>query len=391
MGNAAKFTEKGEIELFLDIETERNNKFKFHVQISDTGIGIPEEKLDTIFDVFQQAEDSTTRKYGGTGLGLSICKQIATLMGGDVRVESEVNKGSTFHFTAWMDKSHKKSEKKNISVDLTGKKALLVDDNDTNLEILDNVLMGSKMQVVKLRDPAKVLQTIKECPTDDPFHICIIDTQMRGKSGFDVAREVRALDGTSSKLPLLAFSSSTANRKKVYKEAGFSGYLPKPVRRAKLLKMVERLLSNNDTPDDKIKKETILTRHSITEEVKHSIHILLAEDNPINRKLAGFLLTKTGYRLTMVVNGREAVETYTADPNRFDIILMDIQMPEMNGLEATRLIREMGFRKVPIVAMTAQSIKGDKEKCLECGMNDFISKPVKRDIIFSIIKKWCIN
>jgi PAS domain S-box-containing protein len=391
MGNAVKFTEKGEIELSLAVEEEEQERCKLHAKVRDTGIGIPKDQIENIFNVFQQADGSITRKYGGTGLGLAICRQIAKLMKGEVWVESKEGKGSVFHFTAWVGKSNKSPEKSITWEYLTGKHALIVDDNQINLEILTHVLELSNMRVVQLNSAHKVLPAVRErFSRGDPFDICIIDIQLPGLSGYDVARQVRRLDAPMSNLPLLAFSSSTLTRSSKYKESGFDGFLPKPIRRKKLLKMLERLLGKKEERKDNVKPE-MATQHSIVEEVKHSIRILLAEDNPINQKLAGSMLTKAGYGVTIVENGKKAVETYTAKPDEFDLIFMDIQMPEIDGREATRQIRHKGLKDIPIIAMTAESMKGDREKSLDAGMNDYISKPIKREVVFGMVKKWCLE
>jgi signal transduction histidine kinase/ligand-binding sensor domain-containing protein/DNA-binding response OmpR family regulator len=394
MGNAAKFTKKGEIELTIDVEEEDQHRLKLHSCVRDTGIGIPPDKLDSIFEVFQQANGSVTRKFGGTGLGLAICKQIAKHMGGDIRVESTPGKGSLFHFTAWMEKSKKTPGKKPVTKHLTGRRVLIVDDNINHLNILEYVLKRHGMRVVKRTGGEMVISTIQEnLESETLFDLCILDIQMPGISGYDVANQIRKLDPPISKLPLLALSSSTTKQSQKYRESGFDGFLPKPVQAQKLLRMIERLLQlekNRVIKDSDIKGQMI-TQHSLIEDVKHSAHILLAEDNPLNRKLANFMLTKAGYRLDTVENGKEAVEKYTSDPNRYDLILMDIQMPEMDGREAARMIRDKGFNSVPIIAMTAESMKGDDEKCLEAGMNDFISKPIKREVVFEMIKRWVLR
>jgi len=401
MGNAVKFTEKGEIELSLDVEEKKKGKIKFHITVRDTGIGIPENKQEAIFDVFQQAEGYTTHEYGGTGLGLAICRQIAKLMKGDVWVQSTLGKGSTFHFTAWMGTSKKETEKEINQEHLAGKKALIVDDNRNNLEILTHLLKRSKMRVVQLENADEVVPIILESyAKDEPFDICIIDIWMPGTTGYEVAKRIRKLGPPISNLPLLAFSSSTTSRSKQFKESGFNGFLLKPVQRKRLIKMIERLLANNGGLKDAHKKSTILTQYTISAEAKHSIHILLVEDNPINRKLSHFMLTKAGYQLTIVENGAEAVELYASEPGQFNLILMDIRMPKMNGIEATKKIRRIeNHRKdtnhhssrIPIIAMTAQSMKGDREKCLKAGMDDYISKPIKREVVFAMVKKWCLE
>jgi two-component system sensor histidine kinase/response regulator len=392
MGNAAKFTEKGEIELSLETTEKTEKKIKLLVKVRDTGIGIPGDKIETIFNVFQQAAHSITRKYGGTGLGLPICKQIAALMGGDVWVESQPDWGSTFYFTSWVEKSEKPLVKEVPREYLAGKKVLILDDTLVNLEILTHALERENLRVVKLSKPETVIEIIKKCYSEgDPIDLAIIDTQLPGISGYDVAKQIRRLETPLGNLPLLAFSSSTLDRSGKYKQSGFDGFLPKPIQRKKLLKMIEILLENKDILKEKVQQEGMLTQHSIIEKAKHSVRILLAEDNPINQKLARFMLGKAGYRLTIVSNGKEAVEAYTADPGRFDLIFMDVLMPEMGGIEATRHIREQGFKEIPIIAMTAESMIGDSEKCLKAGMNDYIPKPIKREIVFEMVKKWCLD
>ncbi len=392
MANAAKFTAAGEIELTLEVEKREPERIKFHVKIRDTGIGIPREKLDIIFDVFRQADGATTWKYGGTGLGLAICKQIATLMNGDVWAESTPGNGSIFHFTAWLEKSKKETGKKTIFENLAGKKALVIDDNKNNLEILSHILSRSQMRVVTLDDGFQAVPMIKESFSDDDlFDICITDIVMPEISGYEIAKRIRQLPPPMSRLPLLAFMSSVIGSSRKIEESGFDGFLPKPVRREKLLIMISRLLSKKETAEGKEKKEPLITRFTIAEEAKQSIHILLAEDHPINQKLARFMLNKGGYQLTVVENGEEAVETFTSQPDNYDLIFMDIHMPKMDGMEATQKIREKGFSDIPIIAMTAHSMKGDREKFLDCGMNDYIAKPIKRETVFEMVKRWCLD
>jgi signal transduction histidine kinase/DNA-binding response OmpR family regulator len=391
MTNAVKFTERGEIELSLAVESEEQHRLKLHIKVRDTGIGIAPGKINTIFAPFQQAEDSTMRKYGGSGLGLAICKQISNLMGGDVWVESEPGDGSTFHFTCRVDKSAKKTRAKWVQPSLAGKKVLVVDDNRTNLEILAHILENCSMQVVQISEARKAIPAIiRHFKNKNPFDIAILDILMPGLSGYDLSREIRQLEEPMSSLPLLAFTSSTPDRSGGIKESGFNGFLPKPAPRDKLLKMVGRLLGEREMPQRDGQAEEVVTQHTLAEEIKHSLHILLVEDNPINRKLASNMLTKAGYRLTQAAHGQEAVKIYTSEPGKFNLILMDIQMPVLDGLQATRIIRSKGYYDVPIIAMTAQSMKGDMEKCIEAGMNDYISKPIRRELLYKLVRKWCL-
>ncbi len=474
MGNAPKFTETGEIELSIEVEEEDEERIKLHAKIRDTGIGIPEEKLSAIFEPFEQADGSTTRKYGGTGLGLSICKKISKLMGGDVwaqspsfnhsttqppippsagsTLRSDQNPGSVFHFTAWLKKVEKVEVKRVAPVSLVGKKILIVDDNRTNLEILRHTLNSAEINAVTLLDGKEVVHALqKALETGEPFDLCILDIQMPSVSGYDVAREVRnwekslieedandkcqmSNDGIEpTQIVLLALSSLMERSAKECENAGFDGFLSKPVRREKLVKMIERLTAHGPQLKEKPEQSAIVTQHSIKEEAKHSMCILFVEDNPVNQKLATLMLKKAGYHVEVANNGREAVEKYTSSPDDFDMIFMDIQMPEMDGLEATEEIRKWEeeliahnsqlkadssqftansskhaakeepnlsaiicqlstqSEHVPIVAMTANAIKGDREICFEAGMNDYIKKPIKKELVFEVIEKWVLK
>jgi signal transduction histidine kinase/ligand-binding sensor domain-containing protein/CheY-like chemotaxis protein len=398
MSNAVKFTNTGEIELAMDIQEEKEDMLKLHVMVRDTGIGIDKDQVDTIFEVFQQADGSITREYGGTGLGLAISKQIALLMGGDIRVESEEGKGSTFHFTAWVEKSHQKNMQTQLSSwqDLEGKKVLLVDHNSSNLDILFQMIQRAGMRPVQLDKSEKVLATINGAlESGDPFDICLLNMQMPGIGDCEVVKQVRGCPHQqAANLPLLGFASPTARQKEKCYGLGFDGFLPKPIQPQKLLTMIKRLLVGGGETEPTANKDTIIkqkgvvTRHSLIEEARHSVHILLAEDNPLNQKLARFMLTKGGYRLDVANNGKEAVDTFIKAPGKFDLIFMDINMPVMDGREAAQTIRNKGFTEVPIIAMTAHALKEDREACLQAGMNDYISKPIKREVVFNMVKKW---
>ena len=392
MGNASKFTESGEIELSLDIEAEDDGRVKLHATVWDTAVGIPEDKLSAIFDPFQQADGSTTRKHGGTGLGLSICKQISHLMGGDVWAESEVNKGSIFHFISWLGKAEQTETAMRFKpLPLRNRKVLIIDDNLRNLEILTHVLESAGIEVVGLKNGEGAVPTLRNAlETENPFDLCISDIQMPGMSGYEVAKAIRHDKSPIRDLPMVALSSLMERDARLCKEAGFDGFLSKPIHRDQMFKMMVRLpgeFKPNDQDTAGVRKK-IMTKYSLLEEMKHSVHILLAEDNPVNQKLAKIMLTKAGYQVEVANNGKEAVEKYTASPKAFDLIFMDVQMPKMDGLEATRAIRQKGFDTIPIVAMTAHVMKGDREMCLGVGMDDYMAKPIKREVVFEVLEKW---
>lgn len=386
MSNAAKFTENGEIELAIDVGEEEDQRMKLHCSVRDTGIGIPRDQLNSIFDVFQQVDGSATRKFGGTGLGLAICRQIATHMGGDIQVESIPGKGSTFHFVAWVEKSKKNPGIKPIMTHLQGKRILIVDDNTNSLDILEQILKKHGLFVHQLTESKGVVAALREnLEKETPIDLCILDLTMPGMGGCDVAQQIRSLEPPLSTIPLLASSLPGTWQLIEYRECGFNGFLPKPVRRQKLLKMMQHHLLRENPPAGEDKKKT--SRPYFTTN-SGNVHILLVEDNPLNQKLATSLLTKAGYLLDVVENGKQAVETYSAAPEKYDLILMDIQMPTMDGREAARRIRDNGFDQVPIIAMTAGIMKRDYEKCIQAGMNDFISKPIRQEVVIKIIEKW---
>ncbi len=388
MGNAAKFTREGELELAIRVEEEKKDELLLHCTVRDTGIGILPDKLETIFEAFRQADGSTTREYGGTGLGLSICRKIAALMGGHVWAESEPGKGSIFHFTARMKKSKKERARNFSRVSLKGKHVLIVDDNATNLSILKHILEAAGLRVRATDDSGEVERILCQAiAQNDLFDLIILDIQMPHPNGYELATMARKYPECAA-TPLLAYTSSTERNAHKCREAGFKAFLTKPARREILFKTIEKLLLPADHKEQSEKDEQLITQYSVREEMKQSVRLLLAEDNPVNLKLATLILTKAGYTVTSAPNGRKTVDTFAASPEDFDLILMDVQMPEMDGLAATRELRERGFTDIPIVAMTANAMKGDREKCIDAGMNDYIAKPIKREIVFQIIEKW---
>lgn len=389
MGNSAKFTKKGELELAIDVDGETDETITLHARIRDTGIGIPEDKVESIFEAFRQADGSTTREYGGTGLGLSICRKIAGLMGGHVWAESQMGEGSTFHFTATLRKSPEQEKKSFKKVSLAHKRILVVDDNPTNLSIVKHILKAAGLDVVAIQDSSLVQAALQHAATENQLpDLIILDIQMPSPDGYALAHLIRYEMKETAQIPLLAYTSTTERNAQRCKDAGFDAFLTKPTRREILFRTIEKLISAEEPASVGPPIEQFITQYSVREEIKQSVRILLAEDNPVNQKLAVLILNKAGYQVEVANNGRKAVDTFTRQPADFDLILMDIQMPEMDGLAATKELRARGFHAIPIIAMTANAMKGDREICLEAGMNDYITKPVKREIIFEIIEKW---
>jgi signal transduction histidine kinase/DNA-binding response OmpR family regulator len=389
LGNAAKFTEKGELELAIGVAEENADSITLHCRIRDTGIGLPESKFETIFEAFRQADGSTTRKYGGTGLGLSISRKIARLMDGDIWVESTEGVGTTFHYTSVMRKAAQPQPVPETRQDLQGIRVLVVDDNPVNNEILSDILTAAGLRVTTLLDSSRAIDLLREAEkAGEAYDLAILDLQMPGINGFDLAAAIRSANLARPALPLLAYTSSAERVAARCRDMGFNAFLTKPARRHIMLRTLSKMLSTQATPDLPAVETKLVTQYSVREEIKHSVRLLLAEDNAVNQKLAVMMLQKAGYTVEVVGTGRDAVEMIRGGRHNFDIILMDIQMPEMDGLEATRQIRKAGFADIPIIAMTANAMKGDREICLEAGMNDYISKPIKREVVFSIIEKW---
>jgi two-component system, sensor histidine kinase and response regulator len=393
LGNAPKFTEKGEIRLSLELEKETGDKVLIHAKVQDTGIGIAPEKLDLIFEPFQQADGSTTRKYGGTGLGLSICRQLASIMNGKAWAESAPGLGSVFHFTTWLEKSDTNPPRRIAPGILAGRRVLVADDHPGNRHILTEILTSAGLTVHVLEGGQHVLATLSEALNKgSAFDICILDINMPDMDGYSVAQSIRASGQDFRTLQLIALSSALERDALRCEQIGFDGFLAKPVRRDRLTQMIARLLGESPavTRVEKSGRKKIYTQYSIREALKHSVRILLGEDNIVNQKLATMMLNKAGYHVTIASNGREVVEQYMAAPTDFDLIFMDIQMPEMDGNEATQCLRTKGC-KLPIVALTAHAMKGDRDFCIQAGMNDYLSKPINREKVFEMIEKHVFN
>ncbi|OGR05084.1 MAG: hypothetical protein A2511_07045, partial [Deltaproteobacteria bacterium RIFOXYD12_FULL_50_9] len=321
-GNAPKFTNSGEIELAAKVAEESTDRVGLLISVRDTGIGIPQDKHQKIFEAFEQADGSTTRKYGGTGLGLSISKKLAAAMQGDVWVESTVGRGSTFFFSCWLDKATIPAPLPAVEpVELKRQKVLVVDDNANHLEIIRHILDRAGMEVVILTDARETLATLDTAHTNGtPFKLAIIDIQMPLISGLDLGRQLRTKSEYSG-LALLAISSTQERLAKICQQAGFNAFLTKPIQRPRLLKTVRYILGNERAIHEE--GAAITTSPELLEKEKRNLSILLAEDNPVNQKLAISMLTKAGYQVDLATNGQEAVDKIVAQ--KYDLVLMDIQ------------------------------------------------------------------
>lgn len=397
LGNAAKFTSCGIIEISLDVKDETDDSLQLHARVRDTGIGIPEEKLANIFEPFQQSDETTTRRFGGTGLGLAICRKIAEKMNGRVWVESQHAKGSMFHFTCMVDKHDVPSVKPLRPVSLHGRKAFLcISESSPLREVLSHELALAGMKVSVFHSGGDALDFFQK--TSELFHIGIVDATLRNAVHLEFAEKFRKLPGALSKIPLLVSISPDPGGAHRCSRAGYNGFLSKPVQRKKMFHMLSVLLglenieSDQSSEERDMESQKIITTHSLAESLKRSVNILLVEDNVVNQKMAKIMLTKAGYHVNIAGNGVEAVAAYIENKKDLDLIFMDINMPEMDGLEATRRIRKLEtHRRIPIVALTANALKEFEERCLEAGMDDFLTKPLKRELVFQSVKKWGIQ
>ncbi len=396
LGNAAKFTDKGEIKLSLDAEAGPDGSAVLHVSVKDTGIGISRDNLKAIFEPFQQSGGTTTRKFEGTGLGLAICRTIAEKMQGKIWAESRLGKGSTFHMTARVEEVDAVVKKRIPPVSLSGKGVFLFTVSAPAQKLLTHELTLAGMDVDSFSDSDQLIRSLANNP-DRTYDMGIVDTGIFGRhQGMDIPHRVRELTGIDPKFPMIACSSPEPGEAGRCKQAGFNGFLPKPVRRQKLFAMMKGVLglsSDTDENDATGAPAAILTTHFLAEECKRSASILLVEDNPVNQKMAAIMLKKGGYSVDTADNGLQVLEMFQKTPMKYDLIFMDISMPEMDGLEATRQIREMeagmeAAGRVPIVALTANVLTEFEGKCIEAGMDDFLTKPIKRDLVFKAVRTW---
>ncbi len=385
VGNAIKFTEQGEIVVHSETESETEEEVELHFAVSDTGIGIPPDKQKLIFNAFAQADGSTTRQFGGTGLGLAISSRLVKMMGGRIWVESEVDKGSTFHFTARFGLQKGIMPKPLADYrDLRGLAVLVVDDNVTNRRINEEMLSNWGMKPTLAGDGQSALSIMEYAQKAGiPFPLAIIDAYMPEMDGFTLAARIKGNPDLADANIIMLSSSGLPGDAARCRELGVVAYLMKPIKQSELLDAVLTILG---TPSPKTDGTSLITRHSLRES-RRRLHILLAEDNEVNQRLAIRILEKRGHMVTVVGDGKQALAALEREP--FDLILMDVQMPELDGLEATALIREKektAESHIPIVAMTAHAMKGDRERCLEAGMDAYVPKPLQAKELLKIIE-----
>jgi two-component system, sensor histidine kinase and response regulator len=391
VGNAIKFTERGEVVVKVRLDSHDAAQCTLHFTVSDTGIGIPPDKRELIFAPFSQADSSTTRKFGGTGLGLTISTRLVAVMGGKMWVESEEGRGSQFHFTVCLG-APDTTETQTVTMAalgiLRGVRVLVVDDNRTNRRVLEGMLERWKMKATSVEDGQKALEQLSAArDANEPFGLILTDMHMPKMDGFTLVENIRRRPELATATIMMLTSAGHRGDAARCLDLGVAAYLLKPIRQSELRDAITRLLGARGDPC----AIPLLTRFSLTDPVDSPAHlrVLLAEDNAVNQRLAMRLLEKRGHRVTVAGNGREALDALEKD--KFDLVFMDVQMPEMDGLEATAIIREKeksSGRRQPIIALTAHAMKGDREKCLAAGMDGYLTKPIRPPELEEILEQY---
>ncbi|MGN7613843.1 response regulator [Magnetococcales bacterium HHB-1] len=387
--NAVKFTDEGEIIIQTRIEKRAKDKITLHFSVQDTGIGLSEQQIDRLFQAFSQADTSTTRKYGGTGLGLTICQRLVTMMNGKIWVESEPGKGSSFQFTAQFGLPEKAQEKYTPKIDLSNINVLVVDDSEIARTFLRQTLESFSCRVYTVDSGEAALETVrKNAEENKKFDLILMDWRMKGMDGIEAARVIKT-DQTLSSPPTIIMVSSFC-REEIQEcaiNSGIDAFLAKPLTPSILINTLNQILAPQEAP---LKKRKKTKEEPFNLKAIQGARILLIEDNPINQQIGEEILSNAGMQVTLAHNGRQGLEmVLESQDNPYDLVFMDIQMPEMDGHEATRQIRQHPqFKKLPIIAMTAHAMKEEKERCLESGMNDHLSKPVDPKALFSILSHW---
>ncbi len=401
IGNAIKFTEKGEVMLRVQKQRDDDSHILLRFEVTDTGIGISEEAQRGLFQAFVQADGSTTRKYGGTGLGLAISKQLVGLMSGEIGIESVPGKGSTFWFTARLEKQSNQSAAIQPvgDVSLAGVRILIVDDNETNRKIFLHQTASWGMIAAEAESGAQALEMLRAAAArQESFEIAILDLMMPEMDGFELARAIKSEPTLSGTHLMLLPSYGKRGDGQIARDYGIAAYLQKPVRQSQLYNCLMTVIAEAPGRTDGDQPSRLITQHSLrsvpaaaqieTKPATSKARILIAEDNAVNQKVALSQLKSLGYAADVAKNGREAVEA--AEKHSYDVILMDCQMPEMDGFEATAAIRrrEGDANHTTIIAMTAHALEGEREKCIGAGMDDYISKPVKLETLKLTLQQW---
>ncbi|MEQ8225171.1 MAG: response regulator, partial [Candidatus Eremiobacterota bacterium] len=388
INNAIKFTKKGEVSLRVNLKEDTETYSVIYFEVTDTGIGIPEACMEKLFQSFSQVDTSTTREYGGTGLGLVISKQLAEMMGGEIGVSSKEGNGSTFWFTARFEKQQKTEKAIYIlPEDIKDKRILIVDDNKTNRTVLKEYIKSWGGTSEEASGGVEALGKLYQASAEKkPFEIALLDMAMPEMDGETLGKQIKQAPCLNNIILIMLTSVGKYGDKVHLKKIGFDAYLSKPVKRAQLYNCLLSIVGEK-TEEESVKE--VSNQNIILKESKHKARVLVVEDNQINQKVALHFLHKFGLRGDATANGQEAVTALRTIP--YDLVLMDVQMPVMDGLKATRIIRdpdsEVKNHHIPIIGMTAHAMKGDREKCLEAGMNGYVTKPVDPEQLLLAIKE----
>jgi len=384
--NAVKFTSQGEVDVVVRVREQSEDDVLLYFAVRDTGIGITGEQLGQLFQSFQQADSSTTRHYGGTGLGLSIAKKLSNMMQGEVGVESVPGQGSTFWFTARLGKGVAPQATRILRADLQGCRALVVDDNDHARTVLRGMLEGMGFHVEEVDDGARAIQVVEQAASKgQPFHFVFLDWQMPGMDGIEVATRMQALQLQSPPHCVMVTAFGREDVLKGAAQAGLDDVLIKPVNPSLLFESVMSLMGDVSRPQ-RATPEAPVPSAALLADIQGA-RILLVEDNDLNQEVALELLCDAGFRVELAENGEVALQKVKS--NSFDLVLMDMHMPVMDGETATREIRRLpAFDALPIVAMTANVQESDRQRCLDVGMNDHIAKPIDPDLLWQTLAKW---
>ncbi|MEO0795018.1 MAG: response regulator [Verrucomicrobiota bacterium] len=391
LSNAVKFTEEGEVIVSVRQVSQEGDSMRIEIAVKDTGIGIEPTRLENIFETFTQGDSSTTRKYGGTGLGLSICRKLARMMGGDVRVESELGKGAIFTVELEIDSVSTETEHAMLSMEaLQNCRVLIVDDNLTNRQILDEVCRHWGMDPVTCDDGVRAIEKIERAAENgNPFGLLLLDQQMPGLSGTDIASLVASRDHLENTRMIILTSAITREERQRGKKMGIGRFLTKPVKQNDLREAILAVFNiTSDLVMHSPSAPAALKPALLDGSELPALRILLVEDNPINQEVAMQRLNKLGHDVELANDGFEAVELFQA--LEFDLILMDVQMPRLDGLGATRRIREIENRldrRTPIIAMTARAMRGDEQVCLDAGMDGYLTKPFRAEKMRKVLNE----
>ena len=384
-GNAMKFTDKGEVFLTVDLHEQTDDSISLHFAVEDTGVGITKEKQREVFEAFSQADGSMTRKYGGTGLGLTISRRLVEMMGGRVWVESEVGRGSVFHFIVRLgvaspaERAAAEAPRQVVSFD--GLRVLIVDDHSTNRTIFEEMASNWRMEPTTVEHGEDALVALRKADSEgNPFSLVLLDAHMPDISGFEVAKRIRKELEMKDLTLMMLTSDDCTDFVERNRDLNLAAHLVKPIKQSELLDSIVNVLQRPSQVQAKKSFEQSPDQTESENKPSRSFRVLLAEDNAVNQQLMVRILERESHEVSIANNGREAVEL--SDTAQFDVVLMDVQMPEMDGYEATQAIREREQNttiRLPIIALTAHAMKGDREKCLDAGMDAYVSKPIQVD------------